>query len=208
MNIERTIRVADSKTQKSYTLRTNAATLGELKQCLSDNHIDYTGMSFTEGITKTTLIDDNAPLPTNIPYKGTTTNNLMLLLTNTRKNIASGSFSRKDAYELIKKYNLQDAVKAKYGRNFTQVPTESLGEIIANYTRKAAPAKADTTEAAPEKKLASTLLGVEDHSTVGLIESLCKGLYINGTLTIEDIQDLSDRLLDISEDDVIESAVL
>jgi len=125
--------VADTKTQKRYKLTTNATTLGELKQTLAANAIDYSGMSFTEGITKTTLTEDDFALPTNIPYKGKLTNNLVILLTNTRKNISSG-MDRKEAYNLVKSRNLQEEVKDKFGRNFTQVPTASLEEFLCGCT--------------------------------------------------------------------------
>lgn len=122
--------VANSATQKRYKITTNASTLGELKKCLADNGIRYANMSFTEGITKTTLIDDNALLPTNIPFKGGVTNNLVLLLTNTRKNIASG-MGRQELYASIKSHNLAEEVKSVFGKNFTQVSSENLAQFLA-----------------------------------------------------------------------------
>lgn len=130
----RTVYVADTKNQKKYTINTNASTLGELKQVLRQNNINYTNMSFTEGNSHTTLEDDNAPLPTNIPYKGNVTNNLVVLLTNTTKNIPSGAIDRKEAYEAIKAKNLQEKVKETYGKNFTQVKTSDLESLINEYS--------------------------------------------------------------------------
>lgn len=130
MNTERTIKVADTKTQKRYTITTNASTLGELKETLRANNIDYSGMEFTEGITKTTLVNDDSILPANVPFRGRTTNDLVILLTNTRKNIASG-MDRKEAYALIKKYGLQEEAKSAFGRNFTLVSTADLECLIS-----------------------------------------------------------------------------
>lgn len=196
MNTERTIMVADTKTQKKYKITTNASTLGELKQCLSANNIDYTGMSFTEGITKTTLLDDNSPLPTNIPYKGTTTNNLVLLLTNTRKNIASG-MDRKEAYSLIKKYSLQETVKRVHGRNFTQVPTESLEEIIRTSSEYNTGHEASAEQNEPAKQITGSVEEINTNVDMAqVIIDLCIGLTRKGVLSTEDLDVISEAILD------------
>ena len=129
--MEREILIANTKTQKRSKVTTSATTLGELKADLSAAGIDYNGMTFTEGISKTQLLDDATQLPQNVMYKGQPTNNLVILLTNTKKNIASGTMSRKEVYQAIKDNNLQDAVKEEFGRNFTQVPTSDLLVFIA-----------------------------------------------------------------------------
>jgi hypothetical protein len=128
----RTILVANTKTQQRYSVESSATTLGELKAQLRAQGIDYSGMSFMEGISKTQLLADDTPLPTNVMYKGAPTNNLVMLLTNTQKNIASGADgSRKDAYAIIKaSAALQDTIKEAYGRNYTQVPTTELWHVI------------------------------------------------------------------------------
>lgn len=129
--MEREILIANTKTQKRSKVTTSATTLGELKVDLRAAGIDYNGMTFTEGISKTQLLDDATQLPQNVMYKGQPTNNLVILLTNTKKNIASGTMSRKEVYQAIKDNNLQDAVKEEFGRNFTQVPTSDLLVFLA-----------------------------------------------------------------------------
>lgn len=129
--MEREILIANTKTQKRSKVTTSATTLGELKADLRAAGIDYNGMTFTEGISKTQLLYDATQLPQNVMYKGQPTNNLVILLTNTKKNIASGTMSRKEVYQVIKDNNLQDAVKEKFGRNFTQVPTSDLLVFLA-----------------------------------------------------------------------------
>ena len=129
--MEREILIANTKTQKRSKVTTSATTLGELKADLRAAGIDYNGMTFTEGISKTQLLDDATQLPQNVMYKGQPTNNLVILLTNTKKNIASGTMSRKEVYQAIKDNNLQDAVKEEFGRNFTQVPTSDLLVFLA-----------------------------------------------------------------------------
>lgn len=129
--MEREILIANTKTQKRSKVTTSATTLGELKVDLRAAGIDYNGMTFIEGISKTQLLDDATQLPQNVMYKGQPTNNLVILLTNTKKNIASGTMSRKEVYQAIKDNNLQDAVKEEFGRNFTQVPTSDLLVFLA-----------------------------------------------------------------------------
>lgn len=129
--MEREILIANTKTQKRSKITTSATTLGELKADLQAAGIDYSNMTFTEGISKTQLLNDATQLPQNVMYKGQPTNNLVILLTNTKKNISSGAMTRKEAYQAIKDNNLQDAVKKKFGRNFTQVPTSDLLVFIA-----------------------------------------------------------------------------
>ena len=128
----REILIANTKTQKRSKITTAATTLGELKAALAEAGVDYSGMTFTEGISKTQLIDDATQLPHDVMYKGQPTNNLVILLTNTKKNIASGASDRAAAYMTVKDNNLQDAVKKHFGRNFTQVPTEALWDFIGS----------------------------------------------------------------------------
>lgn len=128
----REILIANTKTQKRSKITTAATTLGELKAALAEAGVDYSGMTFTEGISKTQLLDDATQLPHDVMYKGQPTNNLVILLTNTKKNIASGASDRAAAYMAVKDNNLQDAVKKHFGRNFTQVPTEALWDFIGS----------------------------------------------------------------------------
>lgn len=144
--MEREILIANTKTQKRSKITTSATTLGELKADLRAAGIDYSNMTFTEGISKTQLLNDDTQLPQNVMYKGQPTNNLVILLTNTKKNISSGAMTRKEAYQAIKDNNLQEAVKEEFGRNFTQVPTMALLEFIAKNVT------ADKTEELKEKE--------------------------------------------------------
>lgn len=144
--MEREILIANTKTQKRSKITTSATTLGELKTDLRAAGIDFSNMTFTEGISKTQLLSDDTQLPQNVMYKGQPTNNLVILLTNTKKNIASGVLSRKEAYNLIKQNSLENAVKIEFGRNFTQVPTLDLIKFIAANVKKSEAPKTEPTE--------------------------------------------------------------
>lgn len=128
---KRKIMIANTKTNQRYTIETDATTLGELQDALSAQGIDYSGMDFTEGISKTHLISRESLLPTNVMYKGQPTNDLVMLLTNTTKKIESGvERDRKTAYEIIKNNNMAGYIKDNYGRNYTNISTKDLWTII------------------------------------------------------------------------------
>ena len=126
----RKILVANTRTQQRHELHTDATTLGGLKAAMNEEGIDYSGMTFTEGISKTQLISDESLLPTNVMYKGTPTNELVILLTNTTKNIASGCTdgrSRRDAYDIINENEwMKEGIKAEFGANYTLITTDNL----------------------------------------------------------------------------------
>ena len=134
---ERKILVANSKTQQRYELQSAATTLGELKAELREQNIDYSGMTFTEGFSKTQLLSDDSLLPTNVMHRGQVTNDLVILLTNTTKKIASGveDRSRVAAYELINSLgeDVKDAIRDAFGRNYTQVTTVDLWNFLDEY---------------------------------------------------------------------------
>jgi hypothetical protein len=134
------ISVVNTRTQSRTDLESNAVTLGDLKSELNEMGIDYSGMTFMEGSTKVELKDDSSILPTNVPVKrngvatGETTNNLVFFLTTPNKNIKSGAMSRADAYAEIKRLGLQTVCIEKFGRNFTQCPTDGLIQIVVEAT--------------------------------------------------------------------------
>ena len=87
--MKRKIIVVSSATQSQTAFESEATTLGELKQELNARNVDYNGMTFLEGHSKLEMNLDDAILPSNIPYKGTTTNDLVFLLTTPQKKIRS-----------------------------------------------------------------------------------------------------------------------
>ena len=121
----RKITIVSTKTQKKSVIMSTAETLGQLKSDLAAANIDYSDMTFYEGLTKTELKSDDSVLPKEVPYTnratGTTitTNELVFMLTNTNKKIKSG-VSRKEVYQMIKDRNLTEACIDKYYKNFTQ----------------------------------------------------------------------------------------
>lgn len=150
----RKITVVQTKNQKKSVIMSAATTLAELKSDLRANGIDYDGMTFFEGTSKVELKNDASVLPHDVPYKGTITNELVFMLTNTNKKIKSGAvaMSRAEAYNAIKSMGLQDACVKKFGKNFTMCKTADLIALVqSNGASKPAPA-APKAEAKAETK--------------------------------------------------------
>lgn len=127
----RKITVIETKNQKKSVIMSSATTLEELKADFRANGINYTDMSFFEGISKIELKTDSSILPHDVPYKGTITNELVFMLTNTNKKIKSGAeLSRNKLYSIIKLKNLQKECKEKFGKNFTRCSNAELTLLV------------------------------------------------------------------------------
>ena len=146
----RKITVVQTKNQKKSVIMSAATTLAELKSDLRANGIDYDGMTFFEGTSKVELKNDASVLPHDVPYKGTVTNELVFMLTNTNKKIRSGAMSRTEAYNAIKSMGLQNACVKKFGKNFTMCKTIDLIALIQS---NSASEPAPKAEAKKEEKV-------------------------------------------------------
>lgn len=149
----RKIIIKSSEFNGNKVIMSAATTLAELKNDLDNAGISYRGMQFLEGISGTELKNDNSVLPHDIPYKGRVVNELVFWLTKSEKNIASGAMSRQECYAYLKEHNLGEDIKAKYGRNYTQVPTDDLNNFIDSLCgEKEEPKKAESKKPAKESK--------------------------------------------------------
>lgn len=149
----RKITIVSTKSQSKKVIMSSATTLAELKSDLRQNGIDYEGMSFFEGTSKVELKNDASVLPHDVPWKGTVTNELVFMLTNTNKKIRSGAMSRMEAYAEIKRMGLQDACLKKFGKNFTMCKTADLIALVqSNSAAKPAPKAGAKKEEKEEKE--------------------------------------------------------
>ena len=183
----RKITVVSTRNQKKSVIMSAATTLAELKADLRQDGIDYDGMTFYEGTSKTELKTDLSVLPHDVPYKGTTTNELVFMLTNTNKKIrsgAGGAIKRKEVYDKITELGLQDECKRKFGRNFTQCATADLISLVEKAGKKAAPAPAPEAENPTE---------CVDTKARAAISRLAEMLYDNGSIEYDE----KDEILDI-----------
>ena len=210
----RKIVVVQTKNQKKSVIMSAATTLAELKSDLRANGIDYDGMTFFEGTSKVELKNDASVLPHDVPYKGTITNELVFMLTNTNKKIRSGAtnMSRLEAYNAIKSMGLQNACVKKFGKNFTMCKTIDLIALIqSNGAAKPAPV-APKAEAKKEEKVETPVNTPKAPASNGgecvdsvaraAISKLVEILEDNGTIKYYE----EEELLDILEGKVAVSA--
>ena len=133
----RKITVVNSMSQSSKTIMSGASTLGELKNDLTGNHITFNNdCSFTEGISRTALLNDDSQLPMNVTYRGNQTNELVILISATKSKISSGAFERSDLYYMIHNdVNLRLYILEQSGKNFTNISTAELNNLVNNYQK-------------------------------------------------------------------------
>ena len=133
--------VASSATQQRWTIDSDAHTLAELKNEFANHGIPFEGMAITEGLcTKAELTRDDAEIPTTqhtVTYNGQTYSRVFLI-TNSRKNIASGGYptDRKQFGDYIKRNNLNAAITEHFGNNWTRIKTADLISFFQQYDRE------------------------------------------------------------------------
>lgn len=138
----RKITVLVESTQSKHVLQSNATTLGELKDELRDKNISFNSDDvFKEGLSKTVLTTDESILPSNIPWRGEVTNDLIFMITAPQKKIKSGVMTRLEVYAEVKRLNLQDTISKKVGKNFTQCSTAVLLTFIDEASKNSCKAK-------------------------------------------------------------------
>lgn len=152
----RKITVVDSSLQKRSVIMSEAETLGELKRDLAANGIDYAGKTFMEGLSRSELKEDASLLPHDIQRNGTVTNELVFMLTTPERKIKSGALTRQECYEKVKSLGLSEAVKSRFGKNFTQCSTDDLNTFLAARSGKVAKKETsslkDSSKKTPSKK--------------------------------------------------------
>ena len=126
----RTVTVYETANQRKTVFENvDVNTLGDLKTIFNEKGIDYTNMDFREGISGTQLLQDSSQLPHDISYRGSVTNDLMILLTLTAKKVASGS-ERASLYFEIKNHNLAEDILRISGRHYTNLSNEELCKLV------------------------------------------------------------------------------
>lgn len=150
----RNITIVSTQNQNKYVVNTDATTLRELKAALDAQNINYSGMTFYEGLSHTELLTDDSILPHDVPYKGSVTNELVFMLTVPNKKIRSGanlSEAREALYSAIEELGLKDACISVYGKNFTQCKNSELMTLVEEAQNAAAENAAPAVEMALRK---------------------------------------------------------
>ena len=141
--MSRKVTVLVESTQSKVVFESNATTLGELKNELREKQVMYdSDCVFKEAASKTILTSDESVLPSNIPWKGQVTNDLVFMVTAPQKKIKSGVMTRAEVYAVIKRLKLQDKISKKEGKNFTQCSTAVLLTFIDETSKESCETKA------------------------------------------------------------------
>ena len=174
----RNIIVWSTKTQQKQVVSTGAETLAELKADLAAANIDIKDMTFYEGLTKTELKADASLLPKDVNYKGTVTNELVIMLTVVNNKISSGrALTRPEVYREMKRSTvLADRCKAVFGRPYTQVSTAEL-EALINREKAAAARKA------PVKPSVKAVVPTTRPNVLVGLSTLAEALFTEGVLS-------------------------
>lgn len=189
----RKVTIINGKTQSQKVIQdSRATTLGELKAEMRQAGIDYEGMTFFEGHMRAELKDDAAPLPTNIPYKGQVVNDLVFMLTQPDKKVKSGAMSRAEAYQAVKDLGLQDEIKRRFGKNFTQCGTADLEAVVIEASNASKPDTPASAPIAPEVPVNNCGNQPEPcggqpevNNTAKAVEALVDDLYDNDVIDEE-----------------------
>ena len=121
----RTIWILDRATNTHVKIITDATTFGELKQAAKAAGVRYEGKDWLERISKQSPLSDESILPTNLPWQGKVTNDLVFVLTDTNKKIKSG-LGRNEILEKVRDLGLQQELKLKYGKPYTNISNDIL----------------------------------------------------------------------------------
>lgn len=183
----RKITVVSTKTQKKRVIMSGAETLGELKKDFREAGIDYEGMTFYEGTSKTELKTDESVLPKDVPYTNRTTgetkntNELVFMLTSTNKKIKSGAMTRTEAYDAIKAKGLQAECRKRFGRNFTMCKTSDLISLIES-----------TINLPQQEEVKTGCVDVQARSALTMLVDVLNEDYVIGSGVREKIFDILD----------------
>lgn len=184
--MQRQITVYESALNGKTTVLENveAQTLGELKRIFDAKGINYENMDFMEGVSNTILRDDSSVLPTNIPYKGRTVNDLFIYLSVKNKKVASGlvdTTSRKEMVSFIKEHNLQAEIKDEFGTDYTHVSNKELAYFLECR-------EANNGDENPKERDNETVCSAEVtlEDVVDILQDLVASLYNNDYVS-EDI---------------------
>lgn len=184
--MSRKITVLVESTQRKVVLESNATTLGELKNELREMQVDFDSENvFKESRTKSILASDESVLPTNVPWKGSVTNELVFMITAPQKKIRSG-IDRKEAYAKVKELGLQDKIQKEEGKNFTQCATAVLISYIEKAAKKDAPKAKKAEPAAPiakEKPVKKAKAAEAAEANLDALQNLLHELVSKGIIT-------------------------
>ena len=165
---------------ETIIIATEAETLKELKIDLANANINIRDTDIFEGLSRTKLIDNDSQLPKDVMYRGKVTNDLVIMVTTKEQKIKSGIADRAALYGIIKKNKLEDMIQKRCARNFTNVSSKELSDIIFEH---------DCRQASEKIKEESSVKEISGYAKVKSSES--KATYTKAELDVI-LSDLTD----------------
>ena len=184
-----TYTIVDTETQKTQEIKSSATTVAELKRDLRAAGFNVEGKTIQEALTRTEFKDDSSVLPHDVSYKGGITNDLVFRLTKTNKQVRSG-MDRQQAYAEVKKLGLGDAIKAKFGKNFTQCSTNDLISFIESQKKPTAGPAATKEECCKPATKSETKEKNDNCPCMGVIKKLIDVLIENDVISEDEAADI------------------
>lgn len=154
-----------SNSMEPITFESNSTTLAELKNDLRSRNINFSDMSFKEGVTRTTLTDDSSVLPTT-KADGSVIDELFIMMSGATKKIRSGSV-RTDLYAIIKEILKKNpSLKSELG-NYTCKSNDEIKKFVDKYhNTKPTKAKANKSENTSKIVEAPTTQGINKQDVI------------------------------------------
>lgn len=181
----------------------NTTKVVELTDAINDlaglkHFLNISAGQFFEGSTHTDLTSDTQELPVlpdNKKERG-----YVFFVSPAQSKIKNGAYSRKECYAIIKDNNLGEAVKSKFGRNFTQVSTDALNGFIADnqtavLSNSSAPAEATSKEtvAASENTESADTIDTEKELFY-YIEKALSAVFVQAGMSDSTVKLMSDTI--------------
>lgn len=176
----------------------NTTKVVELSNAVNDlaglkHFLDISDGQFFEGTTHTDLTSDNQSLP-ELP-ESKRERGYVFFVSPAQNKFKNGAYSRQECYQFIKSHNLGEAVKSKFGRNFTQVATDALNSFIAEHSNDAV-----STTPATEVHTEPTAPTTPNDSVTEkeLLEDIASAIFtalaLTGKMSSEDMLTLLNKL--------------
>ena len=167
----------------------NTTKVVELPEAVTDlsglkHFLDINDGQFFEGTTHTDLTSDTQALP-QLP-ESKKERGYVFFVSPAQNKIKNGAYTRKECYAIIKSNNLGDKIKAKYGRNFTQVATDALNEIIEENVDDVEVPTASEDNPAPVEDTDADKITTEKELLQKIVDKLAQ-LNNNEEITVDDL---------------------
>lgn len=141
-----------------------------------------------EGATHTDLPIDNRPLP--VLPESKKERGYVFFVSPAQNKPKNGAYDRKTCYALIKERHLETRVKVLYGRNFTQVATDALNNVLANADVTVEVPDPDAGLITTEKELLQAIVNTIANDTVKTTLSQAVDRVFPEAYSVQDLHNL------------------